>query len=233
MQLIGALSVLGAISSSWTRIILVAIFTVGIVLVILVPFALDIVNAHRSLARDRDEASGHARQARRPERDPRARARDDGAEPHRRDRVRARLHPGRAAVRGHPDDRRGNIIVALTTALASITAFYFGNRAATEARQDEETPRRQPGPPGAGAEAGIRVTIATPKDGDSFTLNQVVAADYSAAPSPGAQLTLLKGTVDSGAPLDTATPGEKTFTVSAKDSAGHAAEISRTYTVGA
>jgi hypothetical protein len=123
---------LGISGADVTKIILIAIFALGIVLVVLVPFVIDIVNAHASW---RTIVTAH---------------------PETLDKL-----PGPNGIQGlaratmalalivaisfglgyvmveHPflnsNTIVSNILVALTTALASITAFYFGSRSANEA----------------------------------------------------------------------------------------------------
>jgi len=76
------------------------------------------------------------------------------------------------------------------------------------------------------------ITIATPADGAVYILNQVVPADWSAADEAGGSgLASATGTVPSGDPIDTATVGEKTFTVTATDNAGNSDTKTITYYV--
>jgi hypothetical protein len=61
---------------------------------------------------------------------------------------------------------------------------------------------------------------------------QQIAASFSCADEPnGSGLASCNGTVPNGSPIDTATPGQKTFTVTATDKAGNSASLTRTYTV--
>jgi ABC-type Fe3+ transport system permease subunit len=122
-------------SSDWTKIILVGIFTLGVVLVILIPFATDIVNAHKTwreiVAKDPDAVKNQTGPG--------------GVQ----GLARATMAFGVLTVIGFAlgyilveqpfNDNKtiaSNILVALTTTLAAVTAFYFGGRLASEARRD-------------------------------------------------------------------------------------------------
>jgi hypothetical protein len=81
------------------------------------------------------------------------------------------------------------------------------------------------------------ITIATPQEGAVYVLGQTVLADYACADEPGGWgLGLCLGNADtggvrSGAPIDTASLGTKTFIVTAKDGAHNIATLTRTYRV--
>jgi hypothetical protein len=122
-----------------------------------------------------------------------------------------------------------NILVALTTTLASITAFYFGSRLATQATAAgvAATQAKAPTQP----TGGLSITITTPLDGGTYNQNESVVADYTCLPSAGAQITTCTGTVPTGTAIDTSTAGSHQFTVQATDSAGKSAELTHTYTV--
>jgi len=76
------------------------------------------------------------------------------------------------------------------------------------------------------------ITITTPVDGASYVLNQPVVADYSCTAAAGEDVATCMGPVESGSNIDTSTVGSKTFTVTAKDSAGNTlGEKSVTYNV--
>ena len=76
------------------------------------------------------------------------------------------------------------------------------------------------------------VTIATPPIGAVYTRNQVVNAGFSCADEAGGTgIASCVGTVANGQAINTATPGQKTFTVTATDGAGNARVLDRTYTV--
>ncbi len=74
------------------------------------------------------------------------------------------------------------------------------------------------------------VTIVTPVDGAAYQVNEVVLADYSCSDTASADV-LCVGPVDVGQAIDTATPGTKTFTVTATDIALNTATASVTYEV--
>lgn len=212
---------LASISSNWTTIILIAMFVLGLVLVVSVPIIIDVLNAHRSW---REIVEKHpATLAKLP-----TPTGVDGL-------ARATMALGLLVAIGfglaymlvqHPFDDNKTIITAilsaLTTAFASVTAFYFGTRAVQAGVQADNS---------SGTSSGtLTVTITSPPDGASFTTDEVVNAAFSAVPSTGAAITVLSGTVDNGAPLDTA-EGEKMFTVKAEDSAGQKTTVTHTYTV--
>jgi sugar lactone lactonase YvrE len=76
------------------------------------------------------------------------------------------------------------------------------------------------------------VTITTPPSAATYSLNQVVDANYSCTPPAGTfQVTACSGTVPSGNPIDTSSPGTKTFLATADVSSGPAGSKSTTYNV--
>ena len=76
------------------------------------------------------------------------------------------------------------------------------------------------------------IAIGSPTDGETLTQGQQIAATYGCADEAnGSGIASCSGPVASGAPLDTTTPGTKTFTVTATDTAGNAASLTRSYTV--
>lgn len=78
------------------------------------------------------------------------------------------------------------------------------------------------------------IAIGSPTDGETLTQGQRIAAVYGCADEAGGSgVAACTGTVPSGAAIDTATPGQKTFTVTAADTAGNAATLTRTYMVAA
>lgn len=80
------------------------------------------------------------------------------------------------------------------------------------------------------------ITFATPPDGAVYTTGRSVLASYSAADNTGGSGLAAgspSGTVASGAAIDTATAGAKSFTVTATDVAGNTASVTHTYTVNA
>ena len=75
------------------------------------------------------------------------------------------------------------------------------------------------------------VTIASPASGASYTQGQSVASAYSCSAASPATLAGCTGTVASGAPVDTQSPGGHTFTVTATDSEGFRSTQSVAYNV--
>jgi hypothetical protein len=74
--------------------------------------------------------------------------------------------------------------------------------------------------------------IARPKDGASFKVGQVVNANYKCADkNKGSGLASCVGTVPFGAPIDTSSAGNHTFTVTATDNAGNVTTVTHTYNV--
>jgi Ca2+-binding RTX toxin-like protein len=77
------------------------------------------------------------------------------------------------------------------------------------------------------------VTLAAPAEGATYSLNQDVKADYSCQDEAGGSgLASCEGTAADGAPVDTSSAGQKSFTVTATDNAGNTTTVTRTYTVG-
>ena len=76
------------------------------------------------------------------------------------------------------------------------------------------------------------ITITTPPDQATYFLGQDVTADYACADETGGSgLAECVGTVNAGAPIDTATVGAKTFTVTATDNDGNTDTVMHGYTV--
>jgi len=75
------------------------------------------------------------------------------------------------------------------------------------------------------------VSIATPVNGATYTLNQNVMAAYSCSDPDSTSVTCV-GPVPDGSPIDTASTGSKTFTVVGTDQANNQASASVTYSVG-
>jgi hypothetical protein len=213
---------------TWLDVAVLAIFAVGIVLVVLVPFTIDVILSHgtyRAMLAEKTTRPANA----------------NG--PHGMQGL-ARATMAFAVIvvigfalayilvrRPFADNKTvtSNILVALTTTLASITAFYFGSRLASQAQRDavQATKAGTTATPAA----NLSIAIMTPPDGASYDLNQDVLADYTCTPSTGAQITLCKGPVGIGEMIDTSTPGPHEFTVQATDSAGQSTQTTRTYTV--
>jgi hypothetical protein len=134
-----------------------------------------------------------------------------------------------------PDNARvvNTIVVALTTTLAAVTAFYFGSKLSADARRGVQPPlttglETGTAPP---PQAGLTVTVNVPADGETYTMDEVVNADYSCSPSSGAQIVTFSGPVPSGSPIDTSTTGSFPFTVTASDSNRQTFTTTNTYTV--
>lgn len=136
MPIASAHFVLGSISSNWTTIILIGIFAVGLVLVVMVPLSIDVVNAHkswRSVVNNNPDALATM-------------PGPNGIE----GLARATIAIGLLVAIGfglsyvlveHPFSDNKTMITAilsaLTTAFASVTAFYFGTRAMQAAQQTQ------------------------------------------------------------------------------------------------
>src|SRR5829696_1353262 len=76
------------------------------------------------------------------------------------------------------------------------------------------------------------VTLSTPSDGATYDLNQAITANYSCHDeAQGSGVASCQGTVPDGSPVDTATLGTKSFTVTTSDTAGNVSSVTHTYTV--
>jgi hypothetical protein len=75
------------------------------------------------------------------------------------------------------------------------------------------------------------ISIASPQNGASYTQGQAVAASYACNAPAGATITACTGPVASGAPIDTSTLGQHSFTGSATDSDGVTASQTVTYNI--
>jgi Calx-beta domain-containing protein/carboxypeptidase family protein len=74
------------------------------------------------------------------------------------------------------------------------------------------------------------IDLRAPAEGARLNVGEAAPADYSCADARSGVETCT-GSVPSGAPLDTASAGEHTFTVTATDKVGHTATVTRGYTV--
>jgi len=99
-----------------------------------------------------------------------------------------------------------DIVVALTTTLAAITAFYYGGKTALESAQASESTTASPA-----------IKIISPADGKTYDLNEQVLADYSAT----GEYDSIVGTTNPGENVDTRTVGKNVFAVSVRDASGH------------
>ena len=76
------------------------------------------------------------------------------------------------------------------------------------------------------------VSITSPSDGATFTRNQAVNAAYTCSDEPGGSgISSCTGPVPSGSTIDTATVGDRTFTVVAQDVAGNSTTMTHAYKV--
>jgi DNA-binding beta-propeller fold protein YncE len=75
------------------------------------------------------------------------------------------------------------------------------------------------------------VDLRTPAEGAQYALGADVRADYSCADEGGSGLQSCTGDVPDGDALDTATAGAHSFTVVARDGAGHETTVTHGYTV--
>ncbi|HEY6780185.1 MAG TPA: PxKF domain-containing protein [Thermoleophilaceae bacterium] len=75
------------------------------------------------------------------------------------------------------------------------------------------------------------VDLRTPPDGATYTRGEQVAADYDCADEGSSGLESCVGSVADGAPIDTASAGEHSFSVTARDAAGNETAVSHSYTV--
>jgi hypothetical protein len=119
------------------------------------------------------------------------------------------------------------VLVALTTTLASVVAFYFGGKIATDAAAQAAS--------NTAAAAAPAITITTPAEGATYTVGQNVTAGYSCtSPSGTATCTgkIVGGAeVANGDPLPVTTAGEFVFEVTAVDSTGATNTVRVKYTV--
>jgi hypothetical protein len=122
-----------------------------------------------------------------------------------------------------------DIVVALTTTLAAIVAFYYGSRSALESAAQASEPHGESETQASESGAGsLAITITSPEDNATYGLNDNVTAEYSAS----GEVDSLTGTSETGAPIDTSTIGPHTFWVSARDAEGQElAAKTVTYTV--
>jgi hypothetical protein len=76
------------------------------------------------------------------------------------------------------------------------------------------------------------IRLDAPADGATYGQGDVVTADYVCLDEvDGSGIAACDGDVRPGQPIDTATPGEHSFTVTARDNAGNAASVTHSYTV--
>jgi len=75
------------------------------------------------------------------------------------------------------------------------------------------------------------VNVVRPAEGGFYAVGESVLADFACADNLSGNATCV-GTVAGASPLDTATPGARTFTVNTTDEAGNATTVNVNYTVG-
>jgi outer membrane protein assembly factor BamB len=76
------------------------------------------------------------------------------------------------------------------------------------------------------------IAVTTPPEGAVYVRGQVVNADYGCQDEAGGSgLASCVGTVANGTPINTATVGAKTFTVTAADNAGNTSSVTHHYSV--
>lgn len=154
---------------TWIDVTVLTIFALGIVLILLVPFTIDVVAAHRTYRKLVTSGSEPAASAR-------ALQGKQGL-------ARATMAFAIIAVVGFAlayilverpfaDSRTitSNIVVALTTTLASITAFYFGSQLASQAHRDASDTAAGAAAAGAGiaeaaGESAAGAVVASESDG--------------------------------------------------------------------
>jgi hypothetical protein len=78
----------------------------------------------------------------------------------------------------------------------------------------------------------VSVSITSPGNGAQYKQGQVVHAAYSCAPGGLVAVASCTGPVTNGAPINTATPGKHTFTVTGTDQDGQTGAATVTYVVG-
>ena len=79
-----------------------------------------------------------------------------------------------------------------------------------------------------------QITITSPADGASYTLDSIVLATYGCSEGGiTSPIATCNGTVANGQPIDTSSTGTKSFTVTATDKAGNQTIKTVTYTVTA
>jgi hypothetical protein len=77
------------------------------------------------------------------------------------------------------------------------------------------------------------IVLTMPPASASYTVGTDVRASYSCADTGGSGVTLCRGVVPNGSPIDTATVGPKVFVVTAIDATGNVAAVARSYRVTA
>ena len=131
-----------------------------------------------------------------------------------------RIFPNRAAVVGptDPKDRRAMTGWIGSGAPAGELAYTIFLTGAKSCIPPDETPPE--------------IHLRAPQKDAVFARGEIVAADYECVEEEGGSgLASCEGTVADGQPIDTATVGEKSFTVTASDKQGNQSSVTHTYTV--
>ena len=205
-------------------VLLLAIFLVGLVAVVLVPFTTDIVFSHRTY-RELLKANGSS---------PTAREGPQGVQ------GLARASMAFAVIvavafalafvlveRPFSDNKTiaGNVLVALTTTLASITAFYFGSRLAAQASQDAAktltvaaASRQASGNPAASSGGAVSVTgPASPASLDTSQYSTLAPITIATQP-PGQRVIGFVASGDDDGTLEETSPGQFRYSRGSKAS---------------
>ncbi len=77
------------------------------------------------------------------------------------------------------------------------------------------------------------ISIASPANGATYPQNSVIAASFSCTAADGATITACTAPTADGAPIDTSTLGQHSFTATASDSDGISATQTSTYAIAA
>jgi hypothetical protein len=205
-------------------VVLLAIFLVGLVAVVLVPFTTDIVFSHRTY-RELLKANGSSPTAGEGPQGVQGLARASMA-------FAVIVAVGFALAfvlveRPFSDNKTiaGNVLVALTTTLASITAFYFGSRLAAQASQDAAktltaaaASRRAAANP---TTADGAVSISAPSSPASLDTSQysTLAPITIATQPPGQRVIGFVASGDDDGTLEETSPGEFRYSRGSKASA--------------
>ena len=135
--------------------------------------------------------------------------------------------PGTQIIRGNGSAGLGDLSFFTTTApVTSITATAVGASGCFRGLATFEVSFYENQTP--------TTSIAAPVNGGVFTQGQTVLADYSCADGDTNHVDVVTcvGNVPDGAPIDTTTPGAKSFTVTATDEHGATSDQTVNYTVG-
>jgi hypothetical protein len=129
-----------------------------------------------------------------------------------------------ASLTGETVVNNSEVDIPVTTEGTTIITYYATDNAGNSSPQQTITLQLDKTAPS--------VTISAPANGAVYTLNQVVAANYSCA-DDGSAIATCVGTQPFGSSLDTSSAGVKSFVVTATDNAGNATQQTVSYTVQA